>query len=186
MDWLDVVSKLILPTLTLLLGILGGWITLRTFLRNARTRRAEWLYSLFAKFYEDEKGLYREIRSLLDYKPEDRLRALYEGLGQECPKDEAIRDLCEKLVNYLNFFEFIAGLWRMGQISLEEIDRLFDYYLRLLDAHPPILGFLTSEGFENLDEMLRARKERPQTWLQRLKRRFSSFMGRSGAGKRTT
>jgi hypothetical protein len=64
-------------------------------------------------------------------------------------------DLAEKLVNYLNFFEFVASLWKMDQLSKQEIILLFDYYIRLLKRHPEVLAFLEKHSFENLQALIK-------------------------------
>ena len=69
--------------------------------RNVRLKRAEWLRSLFEKFYETER--YKAVRTRLDNADELQKRGLEEEL----------------LVDYLNFFEFIASLHKPGQIRKE-------------------------------------------------------------------
>src|SRR5947209_6475965 len=75
---IEFVSKVLVPGLALLCTAIGAAFAIHTYWRNAKTRRAEWLYSLYAKFYED--SFYKEIRSILDYKPEKELQLLYSGL----------------------------------------------------------------------------------------------------------
>jgi len=125
----------------------GSAWSISIYRRNAKTRRAEWLYSLYSKFFEDD--YYKKTRQLLDYRPEEELQQLYRGLREGCHPE-----LCERLVDYLNFFEFIAGLWKMGQLTLDEIKMLFDYYLGLIRTHPPVMEFVESQGFENLQRLL--------------------------------
>jgi hypothetical protein len=151
---MDFIEKIVIPALTLVLAAIGGWFTLRTYLRTAKTRRAEWLFSLFSKFYEDEKGQYKEIRAILDYAPNDEWNSLREAL-----KQGDNHKLAEKLVNYLNFFEFVASLWKMNQLTLQEIHFLFDYYIRLIDRHAEIFAFVKENSFENLEDLITQIKE---------------------------
>jgi hypothetical protein len=72
------------------------------------------------------------VRSILDSPPRpapdyDRLKANVEsGEGGDL----------EALINYLNFFEFMAALCQQGQLKLSEIGQMFDYYLRNLKSTP--------------------------------------------------
>jgi hypothetical protein len=150
----DLFLKVVIPSVGLILAVIGGCITIRTYLRTAKTRRAEWLFSLYSKFYEDEKGHYKEIRSILDYGPKDQLDKL-----RQCLKEGGNDELAEKLVNYLNFFEFVGSLWKLNQLSIQEIHFLFDYYLRLIDRYPEVISFVKEYGFENLEQLLIRIKE---------------------------
>ena len=107
-----------LPLITYLSALAGGWITVATYRRNAGQKRAEWLYNLHAKFYES--GNYKHIRRVLDYEPHPEFDHLEKGLATG-GKD----DLVEELVDYLNFFEFVASLWKLNQLELGEISMFF-------------------------------------------------------------
>lgn len=139
----------LLGWMTLLGASTGGAFSLWIWWHSAKTRRAEWLYSLYSKFYEDH--FYKRTRLLLDYRPPEELDQLYKGLCEGC-----FPEVCEPFVDYLNFFEFIAGLWTMKQLSLREIRMLFQYYLDLLRQHPPVMEFIELQGFENLRSLLDA------------------------------
>lgn len=60
----------------------------------------------------------------------------------------------DKLVDYLNFFEFIASLWKLKQLSLQEVLLLFDYWLGLIRNSNYLDGYLKKYGFENLTVLL--------------------------------
>jgi hypothetical protein len=62
--------------------------------------------------------------------------------------------MAEALVDYLNFFEFVASLRRLGQIRSKEVEMLFRYYLSLLHRHPFVLEFVRTQDFENLTALL--------------------------------
>lgn len=130
----------------LIIAASGTAVGLYTYNRSVRTRRAEWLYSLYSKFYEEDH--YRKTRRLLDYGDDAALEEVYGALQQGDPKRS------EPIVDYLNFFEFIAGLWVMKELSKEEICHLFDYYLRLIVRRPAVHELVRSQGFENLDRLL--------------------------------
>ena len=136
-----------LDTILKLSGLVGGVIAVATFWRNAKLKRAEWLSQLHAKFYESPA--YKRIRHLLDYQPDPQFAELRSAITQ------GGHDECaEAFVDYLNFFELVASLWKMGQVGRGEITMMFDYYLRNLKDHEFVMEFIKQEGFENLQELL--------------------------------
>jgi hypothetical protein len=149
------IKDIIIPVLALLGASLGGTITIYIYYRNSQLRRAEWLYSLFEKFYCQKQ--YSEIRQLLENYDPDRLKMFELNL----PKHSE-RVLEEKLVDYLNFFEFIASLWLLKQLPIEEIRMMFDYYIRQLFKYEFIMDYLKREGFEGLIKLIGEVREGPQ------------------------
>ncbi len=147
MDALEIVSRIVLPTIAIVIGAVGGEMGVYAYWRNSQTRRAEWLFGLYEKFYESEH--YKQVRRILDYEPEDEFRKLCDSLA-----GNGDAEFSEQLVDYLNFFEFVASLWAMKQLSLEEIRMLFQYYLELNARHEPVRQFIKTQGFENLYEMM--------------------------------
>lgn len=63
-----------------------------------------------------KKILIKKIRYIIDYEREDDIKLLKNGIINDC-EDKLI----EELVDYLNFFEFIASLWKMNQLNTKEI-----------------------------------------------------------------
>ena len=61
----------------------------------------------------------------------------------------------EKLVDYLNFFEFIASLWKLRQLPIEEIQMMFDYYIRRIGSYGFIMEYLQEQGFEGVLQLVR-------------------------------
>ena len=147
MDGIEIVSKIVLPTIAILIAAAGGGMGVHTYWRNSQTRRAEWLFRLYEKFYEGDH--YKKVRRILDYEPKEELTDLCDSLTAN-----GDAELCEQLVDYLNFFEFIASLWAMKQLSLREIRMLFQYYLELNARHEPVLQFIRTQGFESLQKMM--------------------------------
>jgi hypothetical protein len=128
-------------------ALVGGALAVWTFWRTAKVRRAEWLSTLHAKFFESEN--YKHIRSVLDYQTEpefSRLRRAIASGGHD--------PLVEEFVDYLNFFEFVASLRRLGQLKSKEISMLFQYYLSLLCSHDFVRHYIQAQDFENLHELL--------------------------------
>lgn len=150
MDWTqtaDIAARLVAATAVLL-----GYLQYR---RSVRTRRAEWLSSLHEKFFEN--GRYDEIRQLLDYADDPGFAAL-----ESAVREGRFSLMANELYRYLNFFELLASLRRLGQISDEEILTLFEYDLRMITRHRFIIDALAPQGFERLPELLRSTKLLPK------------------------
>ncbi len=136
-------------------ALLGAPFAYLTYRRSVRTRRAEWLVSLHEKFFETER--YAQVRRLLDYREEPSYSQLVQAVasGTHAP-------LADEFYRYLNFFELLASLRVLGEISDHEIIGLFEYDLKMLTAHPFILQALPAQGFERLPKMLQATKLLPK------------------------
>ena len=93
---------------------------------------------------------YKRVRRVLDYQSAPDYDNLCNAIGGAHVEDE----LCECFVDYLNFFEYIASLWKLGQLSQPEILMLFEYYLRLLKDRDFVWKFIREQGFENLEMLL--------------------------------
>ncbi len=134
-------------------ALAGGIWAFFTYRRDVKRRRADLMKSLYEKFYEAVQ--LKKVRLLLDYRPQeyDEMRSLIQSgkAGQRA----------EDLVDYLNFFEFIASLWKLRQISYKDVCMLFHYYLKNLRSHDWIMKFVKENGFEALQELLEeiSRKE---------------------------
>lgn len=128
--------------------LLGGAITIQTYISSVKVRRAEWLHTLYRSFYE--QNTYDEMRRILDYKGSD-FDILIEQLSDNSGQQHTLR---EKLVDYLNFFEFIASLWKIGQLETDEILMLFDYYIRCLSHNKVVRDYVRLHGFEGLNQLI--------------------------------
>jgi len=137
-------------------ALVGLAVALVTYRRSVRTRRAEWLASLHEKFFESDR--YREVRRVLDYHSEPEYLELANAVaaGTHHP-------LGDELYRYLNFFELLAGLRLLGQISDEEIVGLFDYDLRLIKQHEFVANALNPQGFERLAALLESKHFRSRS-----------------------
>lgn len=135
-----------------LFAIVGGTIAIATYRRNVRIKRAEWLSSLHSKFFE--ALTYKRIRQILEARGEE-FTSLIQAIA-----DNGTSEVVELFVDYLNFFEFVASLSELGQLTTSEIDRLFDYYLRQLADEPTIRGFVDTTGFESLERLFLKRAQR--------------------------
>lgn len=139
-DWMDVLSKLVAS-----FGILIAALNYRS---QTRTKRAEWLKALFEKFYENER--FKEVRRWIE-SGEIELKV------KEGTSGVSIEE--EKLTDYLNFFEFISTLEAEGQLRKADVENLFDYYLRKLNASPACRQWIANPeyGFEKLRTLLQKR-----------------------------
>lgn len=148
---------------------IGGYFTIRTYVRNSRLREAEWLHSLFEKFYHDSK--YTKVRRILDHESSPELELLRHSLAEnesqvedfDTKQAEGRNALEEEVIDYLNFFEFIAILNALKQLSPKEIHMMFGYYLGRLRDDKVIMGYIQRErnSFENLAGMLAPGAPRP-------------------------
>jgi hypothetical protein len=151
-----IIKDLIIPGIAVLNGTIGAAITIYIYYRNSNLRRAEWLYSLFEKFYYQSS--YADIRRILDYGNEDSVQRLRGALQSHTEES-----LEEKLVDYLNFFEFIASLWKLRQLPIKEIQMMFEYYIRRLESYDFILEYLQAWGFEGVLELIGEVRRRGKT-----------------------
>jgi hypothetical protein len=147
----QLMSLEIVKTIALSIGAGAALFTavqaLRAFQTNLKVRRAEWLSTLYDSFYV--KSELKGIRAALDYpgsEHDELLRCI------DSDKENWVR--LEPLVDYLNFFEFIAVLWIMNQLSIEEIKLMFGYYLRRLGEERSVVEFCREGGFKNLLRLL--------------------------------
>ncbi len=151
----EIVASIIIPGVAVLGAAVGGAITIYVYYRNSQLRRAEWLYSLFEKFFYQSR--YSDIRRLLDYDNKQEVERLRTSLANHT--DDQIEG---NLVDYLNFFEFIATLRQLRQLrqlSIQEIRMMFDYYLHRLGDYDFILVYLKEQGFEGLIDLVREVRE---------------------------
>ncbi len=137
-----------LETIKVLLAAGAGGFALYTFWRNQKVRRAEWLASLYERFYLNPE--FRKTRALLDYDSAERTDLL-----RSLETDPENWSALEPLVDYLNFFEFVASLWKLRQLKIKEVEMMFEYYIRNLAEKPEIVRFIEREGFERLRELIR-------------------------------
>lgn len=111
---------------------------------QTRLKQAEWLKSLFEKFFESPT--YKEVRVWLDY------GTLHERLTAA---DAALRQVNEeKFTDFLNFFEFIGVLYSRKHLSFEQVDDVFDYYLKKIAADADCREWIDQYSFEKLKALL--------------------------------
>lgn len=146
-----------------LAALLAGWQGIKQY--AARTReyadrtKAEqirWVWELFGQLFQEP--LYRRIRQKVDYDDLDDIADLLDRNKEpDAEFSQEERDLLDQFTDYLNFFELIAFLSAKKQLALEDVDQLFDYYLRRLNEikqNAKIMEYLEKDGFENLRKLL--------------------------------
>lgn len=128
---------------------IGSVVALQQFYKNNKLRRTDLLNALFEKFFYQNK--YSKIRKHLDYssKHDDLMKQLKEALI-----DHANEDIEERYVDFFNFFEFIAVLWKLGQLKIKEIKFMFEYYIKMIDNNTYAKQYLEENGFENLLDLI--------------------------------
>lgn len=139
---------------TLLIASGTAYFGLKTYARNVRTRRAEFLVDLHKTFFIEEK--YRRVRQILDSDSDDAAAVDARNL--------LIQDEPEDFIEFLNFFELVAYLEHCGNLSIEDVDALLGYYFKLLIHHTKIRDYIRDKlhsDFEHLDALL-AKIETPR------------------------
>lgn len=139
-----------------ILGIITAIMAVRTYRNNAKLKRVEWLYSLYKKFYEDPQ--FKEMRQIIDYNHEQKheeIKSIIEKSEKKEPLESKEIILLEQLVDYLNFFEFIGVLWIREQLTIDEIQSVFKYYIKQLGDDDFLVKFCQNNDFENLVELIK-------------------------------
>jgi hypothetical protein len=148
---------------TIITGIVAVVFAIPSYVRNSKVRRAEWLSTLFEKFYESES--YPIVRDVLD-EAVDHPEDLHGIADLELAIAEAIGKKGDRRVgrislnNYLNFFVNIANLKELDQLTKEQIQLLFSYDLGVLRKVQVLWDYICNSAydFENLSELLKVIK----------------------------
>ena len=133
--------------LATIVGAVAALWAIYVYFTNSRLRRAEWLASLYEKFYE--RPDLKEIREILDCEEND-----------SADITKLVREEPSNFSDYLNFFEFVAVLQNSRQLRKAEIEDLFGYYLGCLENCPAVRNYIARKGYEQLDKLLRDRAKR--------------------------
>ncbi|GGA82518.1 hypothetical protein [Puia dinghuensis] len=140
MQWVEWVARVVAG-----LGAgLGITIAAFNYRYQTRIKQAEWLKSLFEKFYES--STYKEVRVWLDY------GVLHEQLTVTDATQRQQNE--ERFTDFLNFFEFIGVLHFRGHLPLEQVRDVFDYYLTKIGADADCKEWIDKYSFEKLKGLL--------------------------------
>ncbi len=129
---------------TLLLGLVVAIAGLRTYAKNARTRRIEFLVELHKAFFVEPT--YKRVRQILDD----------DGSAGVASREQLVVQEPEDFIEFLNLFELVAYLEKCRNLSLDDVTALFGYYLELLlrDKHVHAYVGNPQKGFEHLAALL--------------------------------
>jgi hypothetical protein len=129
-------------------AIIAALGALWVYRRNSRLERTRWASSLYEKFYENER--YKKIREALDV-----------PTNSDSVNGLVIEEKAE-FTDYLNFFELVAYLKKSKQLRDEDVEALFDYYLKCLNRHDRVRTYIDNEenGYENLHMLLKKSDEK--------------------------
>src|SRR5947209_11619415 len=109
-------------------GLLTAGLAYRNYRRQTQLEKLKWLQQLYESFYYDER--YKRVRQLLDFDDlSDLLTFLAQGEDESRNLTADQRDAVDRFTDYLNFFEWIAILENRGQLTFEDLDDLFNYYI---------------------------------------------------------
>jgi hypothetical protein len=135
-------AKVIIQLVASTSGIVAVFWALWVYRSNSRRERARWAENLYARFYE--RAELKAVRERLDCEAGDALVADF--VTEESPA----------LTDYLNFFEFVAYLQSSNQLSKDDVQALFSYYLECLRRHKEVVAYIKNQekGFEYLRKIL--------------------------------
>jgi len=138
---LDVVLKLV-QIASYIATVCAAFWAVFVYRNNARRERARWAESLYARFFE--KGELKKVRDQLDCTRDDPKVA------------ELVTKESSEWTDYLNFFEFVAYLQSTKQLSGQDVQALFGYYIECLKRHSALLKYVQKEekSFDYLRRLL--------------------------------
>jgi hypothetical protein len=144
---------MILETLIAIVGVASALVTaivtaikgIREYKRSIMLRRAEWIYNLYRDFYVQPH--LKTVREELD---SVEGRSMVEELIRKEVLTREEEKFLSDFTDYLNFFEFIIYLMKMGALMEDDVEAMFDYYLKLFYKSKPIIEYMKKTGYEYL------------------------------------
>jgi hypothetical protein len=128
----------------------------KSYRHQVNLEQMKWLQQLYDSFYNSER--YKAVRQLIDF---DDLGATLELLRRADADSGRLslpeRTQVDQFTDYLNFFEWIAFLEKEGQLTFEQLDAMFKYYLtRFLqvDKNRQLRKYIQEKGYEQLHRLL--------------------------------
>ena len=125
-------------------GLIIVLVAVINYRAQTRLKQAEWLKSLFEKFFEN--STYKEVRVWLDYGHLHARLRVEEVVVREANE--------EKFTDFLNFFEFIGVLHARGHLTVEQVYDVFGYYLVKIKGDPDCQEWIGQYSFEKLKALL--------------------------------
>lgn len=126
--------------------------------RQIKRERIKWLQQLYEQFYNQSR--YKPVRQRIDFDDlDDLLPLLYQtqAMGQRPTREDCNK--IDEFTDYLNFFEWIAFLESINELSFKHIDVMFNYYLKRIlevdDKHGgKLLTYINASGYEKFVGLL--------------------------------
>jgi gamma-glutamylcyclotransferase (GGCT)/AIG2-like uncharacterized protein YtfP len=147
---LDLIVKCVTVASLIAAGV-SAFLAARSYGQSVRLKRAEWLRGLHQQFYESDR--YREMRRILDYESDRELSRIQKNL-EEGQQDAYV----DQLFAYLNFFEFVAGLLTLKQVTFDDLMLLFEYHLHVIARNHTAFAQVVEGGYEKLAGLLLDRR----------------------------
>ncbi len=152
------VIRQFLPEIGASVGLLTALFGLHNYYRQTKLEKLKWIQQLYEKFYNTDQ--YRLIRQKIDFDNLDDLLPLLQK--DETESRNFTLEQCNQLdqfTDYLNFFEWIAFSEKKGQLSYNDLDVMFNYYLArivIIDKrHQGQIGkYMKDNGYEQLFRLL--------------------------------
>src|SRR6201996_9714962 len=149
-------------TLVIALGaVYAGYIGIGEYREKTHVEKTKWLSDLFKQLFVDQT--FKKIRQQIDFNEMDDIRELltkemaWQVRGEMPTFSQQEKDLLDSFTDYLNFFEFVGLLQKLGRLTDADIESLFDYYIRRfveVDSDNKIRRYLRHLNFENLNHLL--------------------------------
>lgn len=130
-------------TISYIIGAIAAILAAVAYRKNARLERSRWLTQLYEKFYERD-GL-KHVRDSLDQEPADHPAVL-----------KLVREEQSSFTDYLNFFEYVVYLKSQKQLTEDDVNAMFQYYLAVLARHKSVRDYIQNhaKGYQHLNNWL--------------------------------
>ncbi|HEY6306212.1 MAG TPA: hypothetical protein VI488_07095 [Candidatus Angelobacter sp.] len=136
--------------------LITAWVAYKNYSYHTQLERLKWLSQLFESFYSSDR--YRAVRQQIDFDDIEGLLSLLRRSDSEPAELRSEeRAQVDLFTDYLNFFEWIAFLESKEQLAFEDVDAMFNYYLKRLlqvDHERQLRRYIREKGFERLHRLL--------------------------------
>jgi hypothetical protein len=125
-------------------ALAAGVFALFRYWRSEQTQQTEQVREFFRMFFESDR--HKHIRFVL----ENPANPEFDKLRRDVLDDGAPRELEEKFIDYLNFFEFVVGLMHRRMVARREVEWMFQHFIDRLFAIDWVRDYIAEWGFEEL------------------------------------
>jgi gamma-glutamylcyclotransferase (GGCT)/AIG2-like uncharacterized protein YtfP len=156
-DWLSATADLAMALGT---GFAAIWAVV-SYRSAKRSEKSRWMKELFSEFFFNNN--FDEIRDLLEFGYATKLEPLlYQAaLGRYNEIDtEEERRLVKELDNFLNYMEYVLYLEDNNQISRDDVEVTFGYWIGVLadDQHALLRDYCDKFGYERVSALVGERR----------------------------